>query len=107
MADPLPLRFAPWAGFVLGATAWAVNHQVTTDALHFDCTGGDGSLGLAFGIAGLALTGAGGAWSWWARGHCQHARHFIATASVIAALGFAIGIGLQLAAALLVHGCAT
>jgi hypothetical protein len=101
------MRFAPWAGFVLGATAWAVNHQVTTDALHFDCTGGDGSLGIAFGIGGLALTLAGGAWSWRARGRCDRTRRFIATASAVGALGLCVGIGLQLAAALLVHGCAT
>jgi len=96
----------PWAGLIAGMAAAGVQHQLLSDALHFDCD--FDRYGLPVGTAALALIALGGWLSWRAlRRHPQpgSARRLVAQMSVMAAALFAVMVAWQTMATLMLPGC--
>ena len=97
----------PWAGLVAGMLAAGGQHQLVSDALHFDCRLGDGNLFV--GLAALALIALGAWISWRAlRAHpaSGSARRFVAQMSLMAAALFALLVLWQTMAGFILPSCA-
>lgn len=102
---------APWSGLIAAATGFALQHQVVSDALHFDCSRTSDGVGMALGLASLVLVVFGAFWSWrarpgqGARGAGVPLRRFVADLSLMASLLAALGIGFMILAGAILPGC--
>jgi hypothetical protein len=107
------MTLAPWAGFVLGVSAWMASQQVSDYLVPWSCSLGHPTPIVATGAAGAAFA-AFGAWVSWriwrGAGGAQAkpatgSRRFIAALS--AGLGglFLLAILTQTGAAFLFSGC--
>ena len=99
--------FAPWAGLVVGVTAWAVAHQFGADGMFDDCGAfAPGPLLLVAAIA-IVVTAFAGFLSWGAfrRKGTGDARRVIAVVSVGLAALFCLAIIYPILAALIIPPC--
>ena len=100
-------EFAPWAGLVAGMLAAGGQHQLVSDATRFDCS--FHRYGLLVAIAAWLLIAAGAAVSWRSlRLHPPEpgsARRFVAQMSLMAAAFFALMVGWQAMASVMLPGC--
>jgi len=102
---------APWSGLIASGLAFALAHQVITDALHFDCTRTADGAGMAWAVLALAILGAGCFSSWRARPTAGAAstrapvRRFAANLSLLAAMLAALGLVFFLIALAILPGC--
>jgi len=98
----------PWAGLVAGMLAAGGQHQLVSNALHFDC--GFADHGLSTGVLALLLIALGAWMSWRAlRAHQEpgSARRFVAQMSLMAAAFFALMVLWQTMGTLVLPRCAT
>lgn len=96
----------PWAGLIAGMLAAGGQHQLVSDALHFDC--GFADHGLLVGVLGLLLIALGAWLSWRAlRLHPEpdSARRFVSLMSLMAAAFFALMIVWQTMGTLMLPRC--
>jgi hypothetical protein len=96
----------PWAGLVAGMAAAGLQHQVVSDALHFDCRYGD--YDLPIGLAALVLIVAGALVSWSSlrvRRDARPTRRFVAHMSLMAALLFALMVLWGILAGVILPAC--
>jgi glucose uptake protein GlcU len=99
-------EFKPWAGLLAGMAGAGLQHQGISDSLHFDCHYGNAN--LVVGLAALVLIAIGAWLSWLAlRAHRdpESARRFVAIVSLMAAVFFAIMVGWQIMAGLILPAC--
>ena len=100
---------APWAGLIAGGLGWALSHQTGSDSVTSNCIGTHWWLLLAIGIAGLAMSAAGGALSLAVmRGSNEvdtGPRRFIAAVCALAALLLGLAIVIQTLAGLIIPRC--
>jgi hypothetical protein len=54
----------PWSGLMAAGLAYGLQHQVVSDALHFDCHRLAGAPDIVLGVFALALIAAGAFLSW-------------------------------------------
>lgn len=100
---------APWSGLFVGALAWALDHQLSSDVNNWDCarTGGPWvvSVGVVCGLVAIA----GGWLSWAARtpdgDPAGPTRAFGRIVGVLAAATFLLAIGFGTLAGLTIPGC--
>jgi hypothetical protein len=81
----------PWAGLLAGMLGAGLQHQLVSDAMHFDCRHGGND--LVAGIGALVLIAIGALLSWSAlRSHPdpESPRRFVAVMSLMAAALFAL-----------------
>lgn len=100
-------HLAPWLGLVAAIIGWGVSHQVGSDSIFDDCSTGDGLFMLLVCAPALILTVVGGIFSFAVSSSGEsEGRRFVGLVSgMVAALaGFAIV--LQIAAGLILPGCA-
>jgi hypothetical protein len=98
--------FKPWAGLVAGMAGAGLQHQGISDSLHFDCHYGNAD--VAVGIAALVLIAVGALVSWTSvRSHPEpeSARRFVANMSLMAAVFFAVMVGWQIMAGVILPAC--
>jgi hypothetical protein len=103
---PAFAEFKPWAGLLAGMAGAGLQHQGISDSMHFDCRYGDADM-LA-GIAALVLIAIGASLSWSAaRSHRDPAspRRFVAHMSLMAAVFFAVMVGWQIMAGVILPAC--
>jgi hypothetical protein len=99
---------APWSGLIAAAIAYAMQHQVVSDALHFDCHAFAGLADLLLGAFALGLVGIGALLSLRASPADDEApsmRLFIVRLSLMAAGLAALGIAWLMLAGVLLPGC--
>jgi hypothetical protein len=102
---------APWSGLIASGLAFALAHQVITDALHFDCTRTADGPGMAWAVLALALLGLGAWLSLRARPPVDAAsatasvRRFAANLGLLAAMLAALGLAFFLIALSILPGC--
>jgi hypothetical protein len=101
----------PWAGLMAAASGVALNQQVVSNALHFDCNATTGAAGFAWGLLSLLLV-LGGAYVSWralpgdeAEVPVSALRRFIVHLSLMAAMLACLGIVFQILAVSLLPGC--
>ena len=97
----------PWAGLIAGMIAAGGQHQLVSDALHFDCRFGEAN--MLVGAVALALIAIGAWISWRAlRAHPEpeSSRRFVAQVSLMAAALFALMVLWQTMASLILPACA-
>lgn len=98
--------FKPWAGLVAGMAGAGLQHQGISDSMHFDCHYGNAD--VVVGIAALVLIAIGALVSWSAlRDHRDpaSARRFVAHMSLMAAVFFAVMVGWQIMAGVILPAC--
>lgn len=98
--------FKPWAGLVAGMAGAGLQHQGISDAMHFDCHYGNAD--VLVGFAALVLIAIGALVSWSAlRDHRDpaSARRFVAHMSLMAAVFFAVMVGWQIMAGVILPAC--
>lgn len=98
--------FRPWAGLVAGMGGAGLQHQGISDALHFDCRYGNAD--IIVGVAALVLIAVGALVSWSAvRSHRDpaSARRFVGHMSLMAAMFFAVMVGWQIMAGVILPAC--
>jgi hypothetical protein len=96
----------PWAGLVAGMAAAGLQHQLISDAMHFDCRYGNAD--ITVGIVALLLIAFGALVSWTSlRTHRDPAspRRFVAQMSLMAAVLFALMVGWQIMAGIILPAC--
>jgi len=96
----------PWAGLIAGMLAAGGQHQLVSNALHFDC--GFADHGLLTGVLALLLIAVGGGVSWRAlRAHPDPAssRRLVAQMSLMAAALFALMVIWQTMGTLMLPRC--
>jgi hypothetical protein len=106
MKIPNVAEIKPWAGLLAGMAGAGLQHQIESDALHFDCR--YGSSNLAVGIGALLLIAVGAWWSWSAtRTHRdpESTRRFVAHMSLMAAGLFALMVLWQIMAGIILPAC--
>ena len=94
--------FKPWAGLVAGMAGAGLQHQGISD----DCRYGNAD--MAVGIAALVLIAVGALVSWMSlRTHPDpaSARRFVAHMSLMAAVFFAVMVGWQIMAGVILPAC--
>jgi hypothetical protein len=105
--DRLIALWLPWAGMAGAGLAWALSHQIGSDAVFDDCTlGGPLHMGL-LGLVALALAAASalGSWRIWKRDHESEVRRFLGLLGVLFALLLGLAILLQTVASFIVPEC--
>jgi Mg2+/citrate symporter len=121
----------PWAGLFGGVGGWVLHHQLISDALHFDCRSGNAVTTAIAGVVVILAIALAAGWSWsvlrkregdkntnalqddealstHARQEQQRtadSRAFAARLSLMAAALFALLVGVQTMAGLLLPGC--
>jgi hypothetical protein len=107
-----PLRWRAWAGLVAAPLAWALHHQIGSDANFTDCDRGDGGVAIAVGLAALVLSLLGGALSlsaWRRAGQAEGpglgSDRFIAALSLLACALFSLTITVQIMAGVILPAC--
>ena len=98
--------FKPWAGLVAGMAGAGLQHQGISDSMHFDCHYGNAD--VVVGIAALVLIAIGASLSWSAaRSHPDpaSARRFVAHMSLMGAAFFAVMVGWQIMAGVILPAC--
>lgn len=98
--------FKPWAGLLAGMAAAGGQHQLVSDAMHFDCR--YGRYDLLVGVCALVLIAIGTLLSWSAsRVHREpgSARRFVAQMSLMAAGLFAVMVLWQIMAGVILPAC--
>jgi hypothetical protein len=106
MKKPNIAEFKPWAGLIAGLGAAGLQHQIVSDAMHFDCRYGDGN--LLVGVAALLVIVVGAAISWSAaRAHPEpeSTRRFVAHMSLMAAAFFALMVLWGIMAGIILPAC--
>lgn len=104
-------RLQPWAGLVVGPTAWYLHQRGVGDALSYDCAHGRSPAALAGTLLAFAALFAAGYWSWrfW-RAQPRNAEPsphaFLALVGAGAAGIFGLALVFQALAMLLVPECA-
>jgi len=96
----------PWAGLIAGMLAAGGQHQLVSNALHFDCSFAEH--GLLVGVLALVLIVVGAWLSWRAlRAHPRQgsARRLVAQMSLMAAAFFALMVAWQTMGTLMLPGC--
>ncbi len=96
----------PWAGLVAGMAGAGLQHQGVSDAMHFDCRYGNAD--VAVGIGALVLIAIGALVSWTSLGRHRDpgsARRFVAHMSLMAAVFFAVMVGWQIMAGVILPAC--
>ena len=100
-------ELAPWAGLAAGMLAAGGQHQLVTDSVRFDCA--FGRFGLLVAVAAWLLIAVGAFVSWRALRARPHepgsARRFVAQMSLMAAAFFALMVGWQAMASMMLPGC--
>lgn len=99
-------ELAPWAGLICGMFSAGAQHQLLSDAVRFDC--GFNRYGLLVALGAWALTGLGALISWRAlRAHQapDSARRFVSQMSLMATALFALMVGWQAMASVMLPGC--
>ncbi len=106
MGRPNVAEFKPWAGLLAGMGAAGGQHQLISDALHFDCR--YGAANLAVGLAALAVI-ALGAWISWRSlrqpSDPPASRRFVAHLSLMSAALFALFVGWMTLAGWMLPSC--
>lgn len=98
--------FAPWAGLVVGTTAWSTAHQFGADATFDDCGAFAPGPILAVAIIAILATALAGLLSWSAfRREGSQARRVIAVVSVGLAALFCLAIIYPILATLIIPPC--
>jgi hypothetical protein len=99
---------APWLGTIAAIVGWGVSHQLGSDSVFDDCSTGDGAFVLLVCAPALLLTIAGGVFSFgvWSAGGEGEGRRFVGLVSGLLAALAAFTIVLQIAAGLILPGCA-
>ena len=106
MSRPNVAELKPWAGLLAGMAAAGGQHQLVSDAMHFDCR--YGRYDLLVGIAALVLIAIGALLSWSAtRVHREpgSARRFVAHMSLMAAALFTVMVLWQIMAGVILPAC--
>lgn len=91
MKIPGSADIKPWAGLFAGMVGAGLQHQLVSDALHFDCRYGD--YNLFVGLAALLVIAIGALVSWVslrASPASEPTRRFVARMSLMAAVLFAL-----------------
>jgi hypothetical protein len=101
--------WTPWLGWLAGPGAWVVHHQGGADSVYFDCRLGPATVVL--GIACVLLSIGGGLLSWAGRRGPEDEpkprnRRFIAGAGLGMGLLFAVALGFQTLAGVIIPSCA-
>ena len=99
---------APWLGTIAAIVGWGVSHQLGSDSIFDDCSAGGGAFVLLVCAPALVLTVVGGVFSFgvWSGGGEGEGRRFIGLVSGLLAALAAFAILLQIAAGLILPGCA-
>jgi hypothetical protein len=99
-------EFKPWAGLVAGMGAAGLQHQLVSDAMHFDCRYGDYDLLVGLGALLLIVVGALVSWSA-VRAHPEpdSTRRFVGHMSLMAAALFALMVLWGLMAGAILPAC--
>lgn len=99
---------APWLGTVAAVLGWGLSHQIGSDSIFDDCSTGDGLFVLLVCAPALVLTILGGVFSFgvWSGGGEGDGRRFVGLVSGLLAALAAFAIILQIAAGLILPGCA-
>ncbi|HSR65495.1 MAG TPA: hypothetical protein VLM17_07850 [Xanthomonadaceae bacterium] len=104
MKFPSSASLKPWAGLVAGMGAAGLQHQLVSDALHFDCRYGD--YDLFVGLAALVAIAAGGLVSWSSlRADGDPSRRFVARMSLMATVLFALMVAWGIMAGAILPAC--
>jgi hypothetical protein len=106
MRRPAFAGLKPWAGLLAGMAAAGGQHQLVSDAMHFDCR--YGRYDLLVGVAALVLIAIGALLSWSAvRGDREpgSARRFVAHMSLMAAGLFTVMVLWQTMAGVILPAC--
>jgi hypothetical protein len=103
--------WAPWAGLIAGAAAWAVHHQAGSDLVLWDCRYGGPALTLGLGAV-CALLALAGMWISWrsvaetdATRPVTPAKRFLGLLCTAAAALFLLTILAQSVSGLVLPGC--
>jgi hypothetical protein len=98
---------SPWAGLFLGAAAWALHHQVGSDANVWSCVQADGGFVIMTGAVCLGLVVIGGLISWQARAPDPASQYhrFARAVGLLAAGIFVLAILFQTLAGAIVPAC--
>jgi hypothetical protein len=108
-------RVRPWAGFLLGGTAWVLSHQYGSDLVQDDCRWGQPGVMAIIGIIALAvaLTGALLSLLLWRASNADQsvpedgAVRFIAAVSGLAGILFSLAIIAQTLSGFIIPACAS
>ena len=102
------MKLWPWAGLIGAALGWALDHQIGSDGIFYNCGGGP-VLTTIVGVLCLLLTLASGFASFrlWRSGEETPARRFVALLGVLFALLLAIAIILPTIAGFIMPECLT
>jgi hypothetical protein len=106
MKIPTSAVLKPWAGLVAGMGAAGLQHQLVSDALHFDCH--YGHYDLLVGIAALLVIAVGALVSWSslrAPLDSEPTQRFVARMSLMAVALFALMVVWQTLAGMIVPTC--
>jgi hypothetical protein len=98
----------PWAGLVGAGLAWALSHQIGSNAIFDDCRAGNPLFVGVVGLLALALAAASGFGSWriWRRGGKEtEPRRFLGLVGALFAALLALAILLEIAASVIIPGC--
>lgn len=98
---------APWVGLLVAPAAWAVDHQVGSDLVMYDCRLADGTGVLALGVAMAVLSLAAGLVSWISRpaAGARQLRAFVAYLGAMAGALFFMALAYQTLAVLMLPAC--
>jgi hypothetical protein len=106
MNRPVLSELKPWCGLLAGMIGAGLQHQLVSDAMHFDCRYGRSD--VAIGVGALVLIAIGAWLSWSAlRTHPdqESPRRFVATMSLMAAALFALMVCWQIMAGVILPAC--